>query len=128
MDFSWIEVSSKKRNLNSPETSILRKQPKMNRYQSSKTVPTNSFEGFEEELDYENNNIRVEKTAKPSSILVARINNFSSLSQYLKEVASDEYKIEIMNEQIKIQPRNSIAYVSIVKELKSSKKHRVLHI
>jgi len=128
VDIPWIEVNSKKRNLNSPETSILRKQPKMNRYQLSKTVPTNSFEGFEEELDYENNNIRVEKIAKPSSILLARINNFSSLSQYLKEVASDEYEIKIMNEQIKIQPRNSIAYVSIVKELKSSKKHGIPHI
>jgi len=62
----------------------------------------------------------VEKIAKPSPIFVAKrllLKNFSSLSQQLKEIAFDE--IKIMNEQIKIQPRSFIAYVSIVKELKN---------
>jgi len=97
------------------------KQPKMNRYQSSKFVPiTNSFEGLEEDFDDENNNINimVEKTIKPPPIFLTRINNFSSL-QHLKEVAFDEYEIKIMNEQIKIHPSSSIAYVNIMKELKS---------
>jgi len=40
VDAPWIEVSGKKRNRNSPEMSIPRKQPKMNRYQLSKPVPT----------------------------------------------------------------------------------------
>jgi len=41
------------------------KQPGMNRYQLSKSVSaTNFFEGLEEEFDGENNNIRMEKTAK----------------------------------------------------------------
>jgi len=80
---------------------------------------TDSFERFEKELDDANNNIRMEKIAKPLSILVARINNFSSFSQLLKEVTPDEYEIKIMNEQIKIQPKNSIAYRNIVKELKN---------
>jgi len=40
-------------------------------------------------------------------------------SQLLKEVAADEYEIKIMNEQIKIQPKWSIAYINIIKELKS---------
>jgi len=45
----------------------------MNRYQLSKLVPTtNTFKGLEEELDNENNNIRIEKTGKPP-IFVARI-------------------------------------------------------
>jgi len=37
----------------------------------------------------------------------------------LKKIAADEYKIKIMNEQIKIQPKNYIIYVNTVKELKS---------
>jgi len=119
MNVSWIEVSGKKRNRNSFEMSTLRKQAKMNRYQLSKPVLTNFFEGLEEVLNDENNNIRMEKTAKPPEIFVARINNFSLLSQKLKEIASDKYEIKIMNEQIKIQPKSSITNVNIMKELKS---------
>jgi len=40
------------------------------------------------------------------------------LSQLLVEVVT-EYEIKIMNEQTKIQPKSSIAYVNIVKELKN---------
>jgi len=53
------------------EMSTLRKQPKMNRYQLSKSVPTtNFFKGLEKELDDENNNIKLEKIAKPPPIFV----------------------------------------------------------
>jgi len=79
---------------------------------------TNYFEGLEKMPDNDNNNISVEKTAKPPLIFVARVNNFLSLSQLLKEVGI-EYEIKIMNEQIKIQSKSSVAYVNIVKELKS---------
>jgi len=41
------------------------------------------------------------------------------LSQLLKEIVTDEYEIKIMNEKIKIQPKSSIVYVKIMKELKS---------
>jgi len=119
VDVLWIEVNGKKKNWNNPEMSTMHKQPKMNRYQLSKPVPTtNTFEGFEEELDDENN-IRVEKTAKFPPIFVARVNNFSLLSQLVKEIVTDEYEIKIMNKKIKIQPKSSIVYVNIVKELKS---------
>jgi len=118
MDAAWIEVS-KKKNWNNPEMSTPYKQPKINRYHLRKSVPTtNSIEGLEEELD-DKNNIRMEKIAKPSLIFVARVNNFSLLLQFLKEIATDGHEIKIMNEQIKIQPKSSIAYVNIVKELKS---------
>jgi len=60
----WIEVSDKKRNQNSPEMLTPRKQLKMNRYQLGKSVlTTNFFEGLEEELDDENNDIREKKTS-----------------------------------------------------------------
>jgi len=52
---------------------------------------TNFFEELEEELDNTNNNIRMRKTAKFPPIFVAKVNNFSSFSQLLKEVATDEY-------------------------------------
>jgi len=72
-------LSGKKRNRNSSEMSMPRKQLKMNRYQLSKLVPTtNSFEEFEKELDDENNNIRMEKIAKSSlleSIISHRYHN-----------------------------------------------------
>jgi hypothetical protein len=60
----------------------------------------------------------MEKTVKLPPILIARVDNFSSLSQLLKEIAVSKYKIKIINGQIKIQPKSSIAYVNIVKELK----------
>jgi len=69
---------------------------------------------------FENNNIRVEKTAEPIFVIfVDKVNNFSSLLSLLKQIATDEYEIKIMNEQTKIQPKSFIAYVNIVKELKS---------
>jgi len=84
--------------------SMSRKQPKINRYQPSKSVSTtNFFKGLEEKLDDANNNLRVEQISKTPPIPITRINNFSSFSQLLKNVAADKYKIKIMNEQIKIQ-------------------------
>jgi len=55
----------------------------MNRYQLSKPETiTNFFERFEEELDDENNNIRMKKTTKPhlslllESIIFHRFHNY----------------------------------------------------
>jgi hypothetical protein len=54
VDISWKEISGKKRIWNSSKMSTSRKQPKVNRYQPSKPVPTtNFFEEFEEKLDDE---------------------------------------------------------------------------
>jgi hypothetical protein len=74
-------------------------------HQPSKPVSIiNSFEGLEEELDGVNTNVMsLEKIAKSPSILFAR-DNFSSLSQLLKEIAAGEYEIKVINKQIKIQP------------------------
>jgi hypothetical protein len=58
------------------------------------------------------------KIVKFPSIFVAKVDHFSSFSQLLKEVAAGEYEIKIINKQIKIQPKNSIAYVNIVKDVK----------
>jgi len=84
VDVRWIEISGKRRNRNSPEMLTPRKQQKMNRYQLSKPVPTNSFKELEEEFDDENN-IRMEKIAKYSPMFIIRINNFSSLSKQLRK-------------------------------------------
>jgi len=123
-DVSWKKVSDKKRNQNSSEMSTSRKQSKVNRYQLNKPMPTANFEGFEEKLDDMNINVKVEKAAKSPPIF-ARINNFSLLSQLLKEIVAGEYEIKIINEKTKIQSKNSIAYVNIVKELKN--KNAELH-
>jgi hypothetical protein len=63
--------------------------------------------------------VKVENKDKPPSIFVARINNFSSLLQQLKEITADEYEIKNINEQTKILPKTSIACGNIVKELKA---------
>jgi len=55
-----------------------------------------------DELDDENNNIREEKAVKPLPIFVDKNSNFASLSQLLKEVATNQYEIKITNEQTKI--------------------------
>jgi len=88
-------------------------------------IIANSFE-LEKAFNDENNNIRVEKTVKPPFIFVDKVSNFSSLSQPLKKIATDKYEIKSMNEQTKIQPKSSIAYVNIVKELKN--KNTEFHI
>jgi len=96
-----------------------RKQPKKNKHQLNKSVIIANFECLEKAFNDENNNIRVEKTVKPPSIFVDKVSNLSSLSQLLKKIATDKYEIKIMNEQTKIQPKSSIAYINIVKELKN---------
>jgi len=64
----------------------------------------NSFERLEEELDDANTNIMsLEKIVKPLPIFFAT-DNFSSLSQLLKEIAAGEYEIKVINKQIKIPP------------------------
>jgi len=61
---SWKKVSGKKRNWNSLEISMPRKQRKMNRYELSKLVPIiNSFEIYEKEFDDRSTSIRVDKMA-----------------------------------------------------------------
>jgi len=54
----------------------------------------------------------VEKTVKPSPIFIARVNNI----QLLEEIAIGDYQNYNNNEQIKIQPKNSIAYINIMKK------------
>jgi len=72
-----------KRKRNNPGMSMPHKELKMNKYQPSKLMlTTNSFEGVTRRRD-----IRVEQTAKYLPIFVAIVNNFSSLSQLLKEIA-----------------------------------------
>jgi hypothetical protein len=61
------------------------------------------------------------KIAKSPPIFVATVDNFSSISQILKEIATSEYEIKIINKQIKIQPKSFVTYVNIVKEVKSKK-------
>jgi len=64
---------------------MTRKQLKTSRHQPSKPVSTiNFFEGFDEELDNTNINVRMEKTVKSPPIFVARVHNFSNFSQLLK--------------------------------------------
>jgi hypothetical protein len=46
------------------------------------------------------------KIVKLPSIFIARVENLSSLSQVLKEISAGEYEIKIINEQIKIPPKN----------------------
>jgi len=80
------------------------------------------FKGIGEELELgedASTKVRVEKIVKFPSIFVARVDNFLSLSQLLKEIAAGEYEIKIINEETKIQPTRYIAYINIVKELKS---------
>jgi hypothetical protein len=72
----------------------------MDRYWLSKSVSiSNTFEGFEEELDYININARVKK--QPNPIFIASLDNFSSLLQLysLSEIAIGDYEIKITNNE-----------------------------
>jgi len=60
----------------------------------------------------------MEKIAKSSPIFVSKVNNFSSLWKQSKDRRWWIWN-KIMNEQIKIQPKSSVACVNILKELKN---------
>jgi len=95
---------------------MLRKQPKS--YWLSKHVSrTYTFKGLEKVLDDINVNTRMEEIIKSLLRFVARVNNFQPLSQMLEEIVNDDSEIKIIiNKQVKIQYKTSIAYINIMKK------------
>jgi len=85
-----------------------RKQPKTDNCWLSKSVSiSNSIDRFEEVFNDINNYKKVEKTVK-------------FFSKLLEEIAISDYGIKIINnKQVIMQPKSSIVYINIVKELKS---------
>jgi len=51
---------------------------------------TNSYKEFEQEFNDTKTNIKIEKTIKSPSIFAAKVDNFTSFSQLLKEIATEE--------------------------------------
>jgi len=77
----------------------------------------NSFDGLKDVFNEINNNEKIEKSP---IIFIVTVLNIQPLSQLLKEIAIDDDEIKIINnEQIKMQLKNSIAYINIVKEIKN---------
>ena len=61
-----------------------------------------------------------EKQAKPSPIFINSVSNIKPLYDLLNEVAKELYDLKIINsDQVKIQPKTSAAYKTVVKELES---------
>jgi len=59
----------------------------------------------------------MEEIVKSLLRFVARVNNFQPLSQMLEEIVNDNSEIKIIiNKQVKIQYKTSIAYVNIMKK------------
>jgi len=58
--------------------------------------------------------------SNPFPFFVSEIINIQSISQLLEEIAISDSEMKIIsNKQVKIQPKSSIVYVNIVKELKN---------
>lgn len=116
----WTVAQKRKRQKNSPEANKNQKQSKINTYWLSQPVPTsNSFSDLENDEDKEEPQPQqVEKIAKPPPIFIDKVMNIRPLTKLLAETVPDLFEIKVLpKDQIKIQPKTSDAYRTIVKEL-----------
>lgn len=118
-DNNWTEIR-RKRQRNSPENlSRNLKQTKLNNYWLSTPVPiSNRFENLETEDHPETDPSTNEKLTKPPPIFVDKVNNVQPLIKLLNDHVNNNYEIKVLrNNQVKILPRTSEAYTTIVKQL-----------
>lgn len=118
-DNNWTEIG-RKRQRNSPENlSRNLKQTKLNNYWLSTPVPiSNRFENLETEDHPETDPSTNEKLTKPPPIFVDKVNNVQPLIKLLNDHVNNNYEIKVLrNDQVKILPRTSEAYTTIVKQL-----------
>lgn len=121
-DSTWQEVTTKKRPLNSPESSNPKglKSSKTETYWLGSPLPLrNRYEQLEmDEQEKADTPLEIKKP-KPPPIFVAGVTNISPLTTLLDNIAKGEYMIKIINNtQVKIQPETSEKYTTIIKELK----------
>lgn len=118
----WTEAQSRKRPRNSPEADRNQKQSKLSTYWLSQPVPTsNSFSALENDEDKQEEVPQPqlpEKIPKPPPIFIDKVTNIRPLTKLLDETVHGLFKIKILpKDQVKIQPKTSDAYRTIVKEL-----------
>ncbi|KAM0734111.1 Nucleic-acid-binding protein from transposon X-element [Formica fusca] len=100
------------------------RQPKIDTYWLSSPVQTsNRFDALEKE-DQQTQQTELdspeEKMPKPPPIYVDRVSNIQPLTDLLKDTVNGEFEIKILKaEEVKIQPRTTQAYSTIVKELQN---------
>lgn len=120
----WKEVA-RKRQRQSPEKLNKPKQVKLNYWLDANVSTSNSFSELETE-QCKSTEKNIEREAKPPPIYVDKVNNIQPLTKLLKEIVPNEYELKILREdQVKINPKTSSAYTTIVQELK--KKNTEFH-
>jgi hypothetical protein len=96
------------------------KQTKISKYWLSGPgpVPTsNRYEKLEDDCE-ESQDTPLIKVIKPPPIFVDGVSNIQPLTKMLNETVSEEFELKVLRgEQVKIQPKTSQAYTTIVKEL-----------
>ncbi|CAG4981216.1 unnamed protein product [Colias eurytheme] len=119
---NWKEVTRKKRPNSSPENNGAQKQTKLDSYwlsHSHQTPTTNRFSSLEVDNEQaENNNTPSNKTNKPPPIFVDKVENIQPLLKTLNEHVHDMFTLKVLtNNQVKIQPKDSETYRTIVHQL-----------
>jgi len=111
----WRVVGGKKE----AEIASTRKQLKIDYCWQEKPIPIyNTFEGLEEPEDV-NNNIEPVREAKSPPIFISKVSDPLLLRQLLNQITNGEFDLKNINPyNYKIQPKSSITYTNIVKELK----------
>lgn len=128
LEENWIEVK-RKRQQTSPEIETRNlKQTKLNSYWLSQPVPTsNSFASLEEENQQEINATLNKKTFRLPLIFIDKVSNMQLLINLLNNHAKGRYEAKVLrNEQVKVQPKTSEVFTTIVKHLEI--KNTILHV
>lgn len=82
-------------------------------------MPTsNKFDVLDTEEQQVEDADPTDRTPKPPPIYVDRVSNIQPLTDLLNKIANGEHLIKVLrNEEVKIQPKTSQAYSTIVKNL-----------
>lgn len=117
----WIEACGRKRQRNSPDGAVkqMQKQSKISKYWLSQQTPvSNSFGNLPVEETSDATSESQPKQAKPPPIFVDRVSDIRPLSKLLNECANNNFELKVLqNERVKIQPKTSEAYKTIIKHL-----------
>ena len=125
----WTKVEYKKRPRDIPEShTTTTKQPTLNDYWLNQPSPfnTNKFAVLTDEGMEEEQTSTQQTTPRPPPIFVAGVQNIQPLHELLVTIARDDFELKVLqNNQVKIQPKSSDKYTTIIKAL--AEKHTEFH-
>jgi hypothetical protein len=119
----WIRISNKRTQPPSEDHHRETKQIKENHHWLHPTTATNSYSVLQdEEPEQPTRHNEPGKTPKLPPIYVSDVTTISSLTRLLEQTVTNQYVLQALsNNQIKIHPKTSEAYRTIIKVLADKK-------